>query len=112
MAKSSYVQLSGATDKRIPQTDLDLSVRAVITYACQFGLTLYQDTKDSTRVMFDATEFNTFGGYTATKGIKGKFVTRLKRKLEPRTGVDDTTTNARSAVRNQSSFQVTAIRAY
>jgi hypothetical protein len=62
--------------------ELEPSAVLLIQHAQHFGLHLYQDMTHRSRVMFDATCFNRLGGYSATKGIKGDFLVRLKRKIE------------------------------
>jgi hypothetical protein len=68
--------------------DTDASVIALILHAQGVGLTFYQDISDPYRVMFDATQSNALGGYTATKGIKGDFLARIKRKINEATAID------------------------
>ena len=94
MPRPTYQLLSDPEKSYLQGAELDASVRAVITYAGQFGLHLYQDVHDRDRIMFDATDFNAFGGYTATQGIKGKFIARLKRKIHP------SSTNSRTTARS------------
>jgi hypothetical protein len=62
--------------------ELEPSAMILIEQAKHIGLRLYQDFADPSRIMFDATCFNRLGGYTTTKGIKGDFLARLKRKIE------------------------------
>jgi hypothetical protein len=54
----------------------------LVEHGVRLGLRFWQDVSDSTRIMFDATQFNQLGGYTLSKGIKGDFLGRLKRTIE------------------------------
>jgi hypothetical protein len=54
----------------------------LLEHGVRLGLRFWQDVSDSTRIMFDATQFNQLGGYTLSKGIKGDFLGRLKRTIK------------------------------
>jgi hypothetical protein len=68
------------TEQSFSGLDTDASVLALIRHAQRVGLNFYQCISDPYRVMFDATQFNALGGYTAAKGIKGDFLARIRRK--------------------------------
>lgn len=62
--------------------DSEPSLCLLVSHGHQLGLHFWQDVSDPQRIMFDATQFNRIGGYTLSKGIKGDFLTRMKRILE------------------------------
>ena len=60
----------------------DPSLLLLLSSGHSMGLRFWQDVSDPQRIMFDATQFNQLAGYTHSKGIKGDFLARLKRKIE------------------------------
>jgi hypothetical protein len=58
------------------------SMLLLLSHGHTMGLHFWQDVADPQRIMFDATQFNALAGYTLSKGIKGDFLARMKRKME------------------------------
>ena len=79
LSTSTMTQLQSALSGCEP------SMLLLLSHGHSMGLHFWQDVADPQRIMFDATQFNQLAGYTSSKGIKGDFLTRLKRKLEEQT---------------------------
>jgi hypothetical protein len=78
-SKSCYKLFKVSTPDE--HVDLDPAMFIIVHHASKIGLHMYQDASNLSRIMFDGTEFNKLGGYTTTKGIKGDFLARMKRKI-------------------------------
>ncbi len=79
LATSTMTQLQSALSGCEP------SMLLLLSHGHSMGLHFWQDAAEPQRIMFDATQFNQLAGNTSSKGIKGDFLTRLKRKLEEQT---------------------------
>jgi hypothetical protein len=83
----SSVHPEGITTTSMAQRQLALSgcdppMLLLLSYGHSMGLHFWQDVAAPQRIMFDATQFNQLAGYTPSKGIKGDFLARMKRKIE------------------------------
>jgi hypothetical protein len=76
------------TDATHTTTTFDLATCELIDRSREAGLVWWQDAQDPTRAMFDAAAFNALIGF-GDKGIRGKFVDRLKSILRAEESDDD-----------------------
>lgn len=83
--KYQLLSLSPDHTDSTPQSVLsgcEPSMLLLLSHGHAMGLHFWQDVADPQRIMFDATQFNSLAGYTLSKGIKGDFLARMKRKIE------------------------------